>query len=116
MESIAIRYGERLTLPLETGEPTAVTAEIFIGNPGENFVLSKSIDLIDGNGTFEFTPEETSIPLGTYSYQINVTGNDWGPEKYPSPALDCDDCSSDLPKFIIHEALDEIEVTEVELP
>ena len=111
MESISIRYGESLTLPLSTGDTTAVSADIFIGKPGEVYVLTKHITITDGEGVFVFTPLETSIPLDTYFYQINVTDNEGRIEKYPSPDKTCDGCDSDFPKFIVCEALDEIEVS-----
>lgn len=111
MESINIRYGESLTLPLSTGDQFAVSADIFIGKPGQVYVLTKNITLVDGGGVFNFTPTETRIPLGTYSYQINVTDALGQVEKYPSPERNCTDCESDFPKFIVCEALDEIEVS-----
>jgi len=111
MESISIRYGEDLTLPLDAGDETAVSADIFIGKPGEVYVLTKNISLTDGKGTFVFSGAETSIPLDTYSYQINVTDDLGRVEKYPSPEDSCDGCENDFPKFIVCEALDEIEVS-----
>lgn len=111
MESISIRYGESVTLPLQTGDTTAVSADIFIGKPGEVYVLTKNITLTDGDGTFVFMPAETEIPLDTYYYQINVTDNEGNIEKYPSPGTNCTDCETDFPKFIVCEALDEIEVS-----
>lgn len=110
MESIKIRYGESLTLPLSTGDPSAVSAEIFIGRPGEVYTLTKSIAITDGNGVFNFSPAETSIPLGSYSYQINVVDSNGSVEKYPSPS-GCSDGDCEFPKFVVCEALDEIEVS-----
>lgn len=105
MDTIKIRYGESLTLPLDASDTGATSATIFIGKAGEVYKLSKTIALTAGKGTFEFDPEETEIPLGEYNYQINVTsGGDL--KKYPSP--NCQDC--DFPKFIVAEALDVTEV------
>ena len=111
MEAISIRYGESLTLPLDTSDLTAVSADIYIGRPGEAYILTKNITLTDGKGTFVFTPSETDIPLGTYYYQINVTDALGAVEKYPSPDEVCDGCESDFPQFIVCEALDVIEVS-----
>lgn len=111
MEPISIRYGEDVTLPLDTGDLSAVTADIFIGKPGESYVLTKNIALTDGKGVFEFTGVETSIPIDTYYYQINVVDNLGKVEKYPSPDKRCDGCDGEFPKFIVCEALDEIEVS-----
>lgn len=111
MDPISIRYGESLTLPLSTGDTFAVSADIFIGKPGQVYTLTKNITLTEGEGVFNFTPSETKLPLGTYSYQINVTDSLGQIEKYPSPDRDCTDCENDFPQFIVCEALDEIEVS-----
>lgn len=111
MEAISIRYGESLTLPLDTSDTTAVSADIYIGRPGEAYILTQHITLTDGKGTFEFTPLETDLPLGTYYYQINVTDALGAVEKYPSPEEACDGCENDFPQFIVCEALDVIEVS-----
>lgn len=111
MDTISIRYGEDVTLPLDTGDTTAVSADIYIGRPGEVYVLTKNITLVDGNGEFVFTGAETQIPLGTYYYQINVTDEDGAIEKYPSPQNSCDECDGNFPQFIVSEALDQIEVS-----
>lgn len=111
MDTISIRYGEGVTLPLETGDTTAVSADIFIGKPGELYVFTKNITLVDGNGTFELTAEDTELPLDTYFYQINVNYATGGPDKFPAPKKDCDTCESDFPKFIVNESLDQVEVS-----
>jgi hypothetical protein len=111
MEPISIRYGEEVTLPLDAGDPTAISADIFIGKPGQVYVLTKHITLTLGKGTFVLEPEDTRIPLDTYYYQINVNYAVGGPDKYPSPQGDCDGCSDEFPEFVVHEALDETEVS-----
>lgn len=111
MDSISIRYGESLVLPIDAGDEDAVSAAIYIGKPGEIYVLTKSISLTDGIGTFTFSPAETEIPLDTYYYQINIIDGDGNVEKYPSPEEYCKDCDSNFPQFIVCEALDEIEVS-----
>lgn len=111
MDSITVRYGESLTLPLDAGDLTAVSADIYIGKPGEAYVLTKNATLTDGVGTFVFDTTDTQLPLDTYYYQINVTDDEGNIEKYPSPDQVCSDCEHDFPKFIVCEALDEIEVS-----
>lgn len=111
MDSIKIRYGESLTLPLDTGDTTDVSADIYIGKPGQVYVLTKHITLSEGTGTFTFSAVETQIPLGTYYYQLNVTGLNGNVEKYPSPEPGCDECESEFPTFIVCEALDQTEVS-----
>lgn len=110
MDTISIRYGQTVTLPVDTGDADADTATIYIGKPGELYVLSKTTNLTDGKGVFSFDTEDTEIPLGKYNYQINVTS---GTEvsKFPSPNEGCDSCDSDLPTFIVAEALDQTEVS-----
>lgn len=110
MDPISIRYGESLTLPLDAGDVAAISADIYIGKPGQVYTLTQSISLVDGLGIFVFEPDDTRIPLDTYYYQINVTGDGGYVEKYPSPE-DCNDCEDEFPQFIVREALDEQEVS-----
>lgn len=107
MDKIAIRYGEDLTLPINAGSTSYVTAEIYIGKPGEAYTLTKSASLTGGECVFNFTGAETSIPLGVYNYQINLITSDSKVVKLPSP--DCDDCG--FPEFVVCESLDETEVS-----
>ena len=110
MDSIAIRYGENLTLPIDTGDITDVSADIYIGEPGQAFILTKHTELIDGIGSFVFSSLDTKLPLGTYYYQINTTDIDNYVTKYPNPN-NCDDSDNNFPLFIIAEALDLIEIS-----
>lgn len=111
MEPISIRYGEGCNLPIDANDFTAISADIYIGNPGQMYVLTANAQLTDGVGVFEITKEQTEIPLGTYSYQINVTDANGAIEKYPQPQDDCGACDSDFPKFIVAEALDRTEIS-----
>lgn len=111
MEPIIIRYGESLTLPIDAGDTSAVTADIYIGKPGQVYVLTKQAALTSGVGTFVFSTDDTKLPLDTYYYQINVIDEDGYVEKYPSPDETCDGCDGEFPKFIVSEALDEVEVS-----
>lgn len=111
MDSIIFRYGESGTLPIDAGDSTAVSAAIYVGKPGEVYVLTKTAALTDGVGVFVFSSADTKLPLDTYYYQINITDEDGYVEKYPSPEENCDDCDSEFPEFVICEALDEVEVS-----
>ena len=111
MEPILIRYGESVTLPIDTGDTTDQSADIYIGRPGELYAITKNVTLTDGQGTFVLESNETEIPLGTYYYQINVTTADGYIEKFPSPDEDCGDCDNEFPEFIVREALDATEVS-----
>jgi hypothetical protein len=109
MDEISIRYGEEVTLPFDANDSTATEATLFVGKPGELPKITQPITLTGGNGVFELTETDTSIPLGEYKYQINVMFGSAGPEKYPNP--DCDDCDEgSFPTFSVHEALDVTEV------
>lgn len=110
MDDINIRYGESVTLPLDTSDEDAVSADIFIGKPGEVYVLTKHLTLTNGKGAFEIAAEDTEIPLDTYYYQINVTDSEGKVDKFPAPE-GCSGCDSDFPKFIVSEALDAIEIS-----
>lgn len=107
MDTISIRYGEDVTLPINAGNTAYVTAELFIGKPGEVYIISKSAPLTDGEGVFTLSKVETQIPLGEYNYQINVTDGQGRVTKFPSP--NCEGC--EFPKFVVCEALDEVEVS-----
>jgi hypothetical protein len=111
MEPIIIRYGEHVTLPLDAGDVTAVSADIYIGKPGEAYILTQNISLTDGLGTFLFDATDTQLPLDTYYYQINITDTNGYVEKYPSPEVSCDGSETGFPEFIVCEALDETEVS-----
>lgn len=111
MDTISIRYGEDVTLPLDASDTSAVSADLYVGKPGEVYVLTKNITLTEGVGVFELDQTDTAIPLGTYNYQINVTDSDGYTRKYPSPSEPCGDCDTDFPKFIVYEALDVVEVS-----
>ena len=111
MDPIAIRYGENLTLPIDTGDITDVSADIYIGKPGEAYTLTKNTTLTGGVGTFIFSSSDTELPLDTYYYQINTTDEDGYVEKYPSPDASCNGSENNFPQFIVGEALDEIEVS-----
>lgn len=111
MDSLNIRYGEYLPLPIETGNEGYVSATMYIGKPGQMYKLSKDAILTNGDGVFEFTEEETKLPLGEYSFQISVFDEEGRPTKFPEPEEDCGACEEEFPKFIVYEALDETEVT-----
>lgn len=111
MDSISIRYGEDVTLPLNTGDVNSVSATIFIGKPGELYTLTDTISLTDGEGVFEFSGVQTQIPLGTYYYQVNVTDVNGKVDKYPAPEAGCNSCESNFPEFVVAEALDATEVS-----
>lgn len=111
MDPIIIRYGESLTLPIDTGDTTAQSATMYVGKAGQMYVMSKTISLSGGEGTFVFDSVDTEVPLDTYFYQINVTDVNGYIEKYPTPQPNCDDCESEFPQFIVCEALDATEVS-----
>ena len=111
MDTISIRYGEDVTLPLNAGDITAVSADLYVGKPGEVYVLTKNITLTEGVGVFELDQTDTAIPLGTYNYQINVTDSNGYVSKFPSPSEPCGGCDTDFPEFIVYEALDAQEVS-----
>lgn len=112
MDPITIRYGETVTLPLDAGDVTKTAAEIFVGKPGQTYIIRKETTLVDGVGTFVLDPQQTSVPIGKYYYQVNTVDANGAVSKYPSPLEDCDGCdTSDFPTFYIGEALDSTEVS-----
>lgn len=108
MDTINIRYGESLTMAVNTDDTSATQAVLYVGLPGEVPVLVVTAPLTEGVGSFVLSSSDTMIPLGTYRYQINIEHSDGTVEKYPL----ADDCPEDgLPEFIVHEALDLQEVS-----
>ncbi len=111
MEPILIRYGESVTLPVDTGDTTATDADLYIGKPGEPYTIHVHADLEDGVGVFVLSNVQTQVPLDTYYYQINVTDVNGYLEKYPTPEEDCSECENEFPEFVVREALDTAEVS-----
>lgn len=89
-------------------DPTATSATLYVGKPGQAPVITKTIVLTLGSGTIVLEGDDTRVPLDTYKYQLNISHPDsTTPEKYPDP----ESCGEDgLPEFIVVEALDETEV------
>lgn len=112
MDKISIRYGESVTLPINVDDSSAVEATLFIGLPGQLPIITKIITITNSAGVFELDTTDTSIPLGSYKYQINVLDTNGALTKYPEPT-DCDNCSDGdgFPDFVVYEALDVIEVS-----
>lgn len=117
MDDITARYGARVPLTIEIDAADAVSATLYVGNAGETPVITKTANFTEGDivndvqlyeADLSLLDEETKVPLGEYSYQINVTYPNGDPDKFPDPST-CDDNA--LPTFTIVEALDETEVT-----
>lgn len=108
MKPISIRYGETLNVPITVDDDSAVSATFYVGKPGETPSITASTALVERSGEFDITDTDTRIPLGEYYYQITVTTSDGKVDKYPKPE-DCEEHG--LPKFTVHEALDEQEVS-----
>lgn len=108
MEYISARYGESVYLEIDTGDETNQTAQIFIGLPGETYIISQEIQLDNGLGYFSLSEEDTRVPLGKYRMQINIIDSNGLVSKFPDCGSSCGD--DDFPIFEICEALDEMEV------
>lgn len=107
MDDIVVRYGESFHLSVETEEPTATTATLFVGRAGETPVITLPAQFNqDGIAYINGDPADTRKPLGTYYYQVNVALSGGDQYKYPTDEW-CED--NGFPKFIIKEALDETE-------
>lgn len=109
MKPINIRRGESLSLDLDTGDDTGVEAVLYVGRPGEQYLLSKSATVTDGRGVFLLSESDTQLPVGEYYFQVNVVDTEGSVSKYPSPDADCRGCKDSFPKIYICEALDDPE-------
>ncbi len=108
MRDINVRYGASLDLVTTISDTTADEATLIVGLPGELPILTKTASFTDGESNLSLTPAETEIPLGSYSYQVNVSYTDGRLDKFPT----ADQCSEDgFPQFNVLEALDEQEVS-----
>lgn len=108
METINVRYGESVDFAVASDDVTAISATLYVGNPGDSPVITKTVPLLEGIAAITLDPEDTRVPVGEYRYQVNVDRQDGGVEKYPQP----EDCGEDgLPKFVVHESLGLSEVS-----
>jgi len=108
MRTLKTRYGASLPLTISIDDPDAVTATIIIGLAGQDSIFQKTEAFVDGVADLSLYAPETQIPLGTYSYQINVDYADSRVDKYPT-ASSCD--TDGFPEFIVLEALDVTEIS-----
>ena len=108
METKKVRYGESFQFTIESEDETAETATFYVGLEGETPLITVPANFVDGKALIEGTPDDTKIPLGEYKYQITVTLSGNKVHKYPTYE-ECEE--SGLPKFIVLEALDELEVS-----
>lgn len=110
MESIDIRWGEAVSLPVYIDDDTALSATLYVAKEGEAPIIIAETELENGEGFFELSGLQTRKEEGLYKYQINVyyDGLD-DPEKFPAPDDDCDECDDiDLPDFRIYTSLDKV--------
>ena len=106
MKTINTRYGSSVDILVNSTDETATTASLYVGLDGKLPKITKTSAFVSGQADLTLLPAETEIPLGTYSYQINVEYSDGRLKKFPEP----NQCTDELPSFIVSEALDEIEV------
>lgn len=107
MDDIRIRYGEELQFTVQTDDLDATELNFYVGKPGQDAVIVAPGTLTENGWVVTVEPTQTRIPLGQYNYQLNVVHTNNSVDKYPEPT----DCEEDgLPKFYVHEALDETEV------
>ena len=108
METFKVRYGESFDFTIESDDETAETATFIVGIEGQSPVIEKTANFSVGVASIEVSPDDTKVPLGTYRYQITVELGGNKVHKYPTD----EECGEDgLPKFIVLEALDEVEVS-----
>lgn len=117
METISVRYGETETITIQADEPSAVSASLYVGIPGQPYKFVVTTPIVGGEGVFEISEDDTKLPLSStltedYRYQVNVIHSDGAIDKYPEPndCYDCDEDETELPLFTVHEALDLTEV------
>ena len=110
--NINIRYGEtlKLTTTLTSDFANLTSLTFFVGLPGDTVPLISEIATLTNT---EAIVEILSfiLPLGEYNYQYTAVFSDGTIEKFPNVDCGCVGNDCDLPKIIVHEALDIIEIS-----
>lgn len=106
MKTFKVRYGESKDFTIELEDTTAQTVTFYVGNEGEEPLITVPANFVDGVAVIEMSADDTKIPLGEYKYQLTVTLEGGKKHKYPTDE-ECEE--NGLPDFIVLEALDETE-------
>ena len=97
MDTITIRQGETLQIPIEADDSTAVSVQFQVVKDGIIY-LDVLENFVDGKATI-FT-NDTLLEIGTYEYIITVTYEDGVVDILPDPdECEGDDC--DFPEFVV---------------
>jgi hypothetical protein len=110
MKDEKIRRGATFEVTLTDSDLTAETATITVSNDtGIIEQDTKSYTLVDGVPTVTLTIQTADMEVGEYEYMYTVVYPDGIIEKLPD--IDsCDEAPYVLPKFIVCEANDIVEV------
>ena len=97
MDTITIRQGETLQIPIEADDSTAVSVQFQVVKDGIIY-LDVLENFVDGKATI-FT-NDTLLEIGDYEYIVTITYEDGVVDILPDPT-DCVDGDCDFPAFIV---------------
>ena len=97
MDTIKIRQGETLQIPIEADDSTAVSVQFQVVKDGIIY-LDVTESFVDGKATI-FT-NDTLLEIGDYEYIITITYSDGVVDILPDPD-DCDGDDCEFPDFIV---------------
>ena len=97
MDTIKIRQGETLQIPIEADDSTAVSVQFQVVKDGIIY-LDVLEQFVDGLATI-FT-NDTILEIGDYEYIITITYEDGVVDILPDPA-NCGDGDCDFPTFTV---------------
>lgn len=103
-----LKYGESLRLQTALTDDLAglVSLTFYVGAGGEELPVLTSVATLTSTEATIFE-EEVTIPVGEYKYQYTAIFTDGYVAKYP----EINDCSTDLPAFIVTDSLDDVETS-----
>lgn len=96
-----VRHGEGFSLEINGADTTATTATLKVGTIGSAPALTASGSLSDGSGVISVPAASNILPVGTYSYQIDVISGS-SIDIFPDPTKS----GQELPPFIVAESFD----------
>ena len=97
MDTISIRQGETLQLPIEADDSSAVSVQFQVVK--DNIIyLDETENFVDGKATI--FSNDTLLEIDEYYYIVTIEYSDGAIDILPDPS-DCDGEDCDFPAFIV---------------